>query len=185
MVEAAIITPVLFLFVFAIFEFGFAFRDYLAVANITRDAAREASVAGNVNDADYRVLRAVQRAGAALPDGAIDRLVIFRATGPADTVPPACTTSTSAATLTANQCNVYFPADFDLARGEFGCDPTPNPLPDPDRHWCPATRIVSVGSGLDYVGVWIRVRHDYITGLFGDAIDFEDTTVLKVEPQEL
>ncbi len=177
-------TPVIFLFLFSIFEFGFAFRDYLAVANSTRDGVREASVAGNVTDADYRMLRSIQRASAALPTGTIDRIVVFRATGPNSKVPPACKSSTSAATLTANSCNVYTPSDFNIPRSGFGCDPVPNPLPDPDRFWCPADRIVSVGTGLDYVGVWMRVTHSYITGLFGSGITFEDTTVLKVEPQE-
>jgi len=184
LIEAAIMTPVIFLFLFSIFEFGFAFRDYLAVANSTRDGAREASVAGNVTDSDYRTIRAVERASAALPTDAIDRIVVFRATGPTSTIPSACKSSTAAATLDANSCNVYTPADFLLPKSEFGCDPTPNPLPDPDRHWCPTDRIVSVGTGLDYVGIWMRVQHNYITGMFGSGVTFEDTTILKVEPQE-
>lgn len=184
MVEAGIITPVLLLFVFGIFEFGFAFRDYLAAANSTRDGVREASVGGNVADADYRMLRAIERASAALPDNTIERIVVFRASGPEGEIPGACKTTTAAATLTANDCNLYLPDDFSLDETEFGCDPSFNPTPDPDRHWCPTDRVVSVGSGLDYVGVYMRVRHDYITGLFGSSITFEDTSILKVEPQE-
>lgn len=177
-------TPILFLFLFSIFEFGFTFRDYLAVSNSTRDGAREVSVAGNVSDADFRTLEAIQRGSAALPDGTIDRIVIFKATGPKSTVPEACKTSTAAATLTANSCNVYTTGDFSLAKSDFGCDATPNPLPDPDRFWCPSDRVVSVGTGLDYVGVWMSVSHSYITGLFGSGITLQDTTILKVEPQE-
>ena len=185
MIEAAFVTPILFLFVFGIFEFGFAFRDYLGVTNTTGDSVREASVAGNVANADYRMLRAAERASAALPDGTIERIVIFRATGPTDTIPSACKTSTSAAVLAANKCNYYTPADFSLDPTEFGCDPASNPVPDPDRHWCPTSRIVSVGAGLDYVGVYMRVTHAYITGLFGSSITFEDSSILKVEPQEI
>jgi len=184
LIEAAIMTPVLFLFLFSIFEFGFAFRDYLAVSNATRDGAREVSVAGNGSDADFRTLEAIQRASAALPAGTIERIVIFKATGPKSTVPEACKTSTSASTLSANSCNVYTTNDFSLPKSDFGCDATPNPLADPDRFWCPTDRVVSVGTGLDYVGVWMRVDHTYITGLFGSGITMEDTTILKVEPQE-
>jgi hypothetical protein len=90
LVESAIITPVLLLFIFGIFEFGFAFRDYLGVANIVRDAAREASVSGNASDADYRILRAVERASAAVPEGAIDQLIVFEASGPESTPPASC-----------------------------------------------------------------------------------------------
>jgi hypothetical protein len=31
----------------------------------------------------------------------------------------------------------------------------------------------------------MRVEHSYITGLFGSSITFEDTSILKVEPQEV
>lgn len=180
-VEAAIVSPVLLLFIFGIFEFGFAFRDYLSVASATRDGAREASVAGNTADADYRMMRAIQRGSAALPDGAIERVVVFKASGPGDMPTSGCMAGTSA----INVCNVYEPADFNRTVDEFKCDPAYDPEPDPDRYWCPFDREVSVGSGLDYVGVWIRVHHDYVTGLFGSSVTFEDVVVLKVEPQEL
>jgi hypothetical protein len=180
LVEASIVTPILLLFVFGIFEFGFAFRDYLAVANTTRDGVREASVAGNVADADYRTLRSVRRASAALPDGAIDRIIVFKASGPEGTVPSACLTGP-----VTGVCNVYVPADLSLDVTEFGCDPSANPRPDPDRFWCPTDREVSVQAGLDFVGIHVEVEHSYLTGLFGDDITFKDTTVLQVEPQDL
>ncbi len=185
LVESAVVTPVLLLFIFGIFEFGFAFRDYLAVANSTRDAAREASVAGNVLDADYRMLRAIERASAALPDGAIEEIVIWEASGPTDTVPTGCRGATVG---TDDVCNVYDSADLNLPEANFGCQWTGNSPPDlidsPDRFWCPGDREVSVGAGLDYVGVYIRITHEYITGLFGDEVVFEDQMILKIEPQE-
>ena len=57
-------------------------------------------------------------------------------------------------------------------------------MDSPDRFWCPTGREVSVGAGLDYVGIYIRITHQYITGLFGDDVVFEDQMILKVEPQE-
>ncbi|MEZ5165757.1 MAG: pilus assembly protein [Acidimicrobiales bacterium] len=108
LVESAIITPVLMLFVFAIFEFGFAFRDYLTVANVTRDGAREASVAGNVGNADYRTLRAMQRAAAALARRRADLMVIFEAAGPNSNVPSTC----KAGTAVIGVCNVYTSSSF-------------------------------------------------------------------------
>lgn len=180
LVEASLVTPVLLLFVFGIFEFGFAFRDYLGTANTARDGAREVSVAGNTADADYRMLRALERGSSALPDGVLKKMVVFEATGPGDSVPSACLSGAQ-----SGLCNVYTPADFALDATEFGCDPTPNPNPDPDRFWCPLDREVSVGTGLDFIGVYVEVEHEYITGLFGDSQTFTDTIILKVEPQEL
>ena len=203
MVEASLITPVLFLFIFAIFEFGFAFRDYLAVANSTRDAAREAAVAGDIADADYRVLRAIERGSAALPDGVINEIIVFKAYGPKGTVPAACTSGGSTAGGVFEDvdndgsvddevyCNVYTTAHLAYDIGEFNCNANV-PTPDPDRFWCPTDvnppstgpRITTVGSGLDYIGIYMSVDHQYITGMFGSSITFTDTTVLKVEPQE-
>ena len=166
---------------FGIFEFGFAFRDYLTVANATRDGVREASVAGNTGDADYRMLRAIERAAAALPDDGLDLIVIFEATGPNASIPANC----RAGTAVAGVCNVYTSSSLLLDDTQFGCLETSNgdPIDSLDRFWCPFDREVSTGTGLDYVGVYIRSDHDYITGLFGDSITFEDEMILKVEPQ--
>ena len=182
LVESAIVTPVLLLFILGIFEFGFAFRDYLAVANSTRDAAREASVAGNVLDADYRMMRAIERASAALPDGAIERIVIWKASDPSDEVPSGCANGIASSGL----CNVYSSSGLTVPKENFGCQEKAlgDPVDSPDRFWCPGDREVSVGSGLDYVGVYVRITHEYITGLFGDDVVFEDQMILKVEPQE-
>jgi TadE-like protein len=183
MIEAAIITPLLMLFVFGIFEFGFAFRDYLTVANSTRDGAREVSVAGNVTDADYRMLRAIERGSAALPELSIERIVVFEASGPTDTVPTTCKNGTPVTGL----CNVYDGSSISLDESQFGCQEVANgdPIDSPDRYWCPNVREVSAGTGLDYVGVYIQITHTYITGLFGAEIEFEDQMILKVEPQEI
>ena len=186
LLESAIVTPVLLLFIFGIFEFGFAFRDYLAVANSTRDAAREASVAGNVLDGDYRMLRAIERASAALADGATERIVVWEASGPNDDVPAGCETGNPDDGTGGEYCNVYSSSDLSLPEANFGCQEVAlgDPLNSPDRFWCPSDREVSVGAGLDYVGVYIRITHEYITGLFGDDVVFEDQMILKVEPQE-
>jgi hypothetical protein len=175
------ITPLLMLFIFGIFEFGFAFRDYLTVANATRDGARAASVAGNLGSGDYRMLLSIQRAAAALPDGGLDLIVIYRATGPNDDVPAGC----AAGTPSSNVCNVYTASSLLLDQSQFGCQEMVlgDPVDSPDRFWCPRDREVSTGTGLDYVGVYIRSSHDYITGLFGNSITFEDQMILKVEPQ--
>jgi TadE-like protein len=182
LIESAIITPVLMLFIFGIFEFGFAFRDYLAVSNVVRDAAREASVSGNAADADYRVLRAVERAGAALPEGSIERLIIFEATGPDSTPHPDCIAGNSRGATGTQRCNVYDGADFSLPEASFGCD-AGSPK-DPDWWYCPTSRDVVVGD-LDYVGIWVQVSHTYITGLFGDSVTFTDQIILKLEPQDI
>jgi Flp pilus assembly protein TadG len=184
LVESALITPILLLFIFGIFEFGFAFRDYLTVANATREGVREASVAGNLADTDYRTLRSIQRATAALSTNGLDLVVVFKATSPTDAVPASCAAGTSV----PNVCNVYMASDFNVVETDWGCQSTsntpPDPIDSPDLNWCPKDRQVSTGSGLDYVGIYVKATHEYVTGLFGDTIVFEDQMILKVEPHD-
>lgn len=52
-VEFAIILPVLVLILFGIFEFGRAYRDYLAITHAAREGARLAAV-GNYSEAEVR-----------------------------------------------------------------------------------------------------------------------------------
>ncbi|MCL5291695.1 MAG: pilus assembly protein [Actinobacteria bacterium] len=52
-VEFAIIVPVLILILFGIFEFGLAYRDYLAITHAAREGARLAAV-GEFREADVR-----------------------------------------------------------------------------------------------------------------------------------
>lgn len=176
------VMPVLLLLVFGIFEFGFAFRDYLGVANSTRDGAREATVAGNIRNADFRTVQAIRYASSALPRDTIEAIVIYKASGPESEVTDisnSCTTQS-----VAGACNFYSPDDFDLVAADFGCKPAYDPTPDPDLFWCPNTRNVALGTR-DYVGVYMRVKHKFITGFFGNDITFEDSVVMRLEPQEL
>ncbi len=175
-IEAAIIAPVLFVLLFGILEAGFLFRDYLTIGNTTREGAREASVAANDGLADFRALAAIERASSALPDAAIAKIIIFKATGPGDTVPAGCL-----AGAVTGLCNVYSPADFALTETDFGCDTV---LPDPDSYWCPSDREVSISTGQDYIGIYVDMTHKAITGLFGDTVDLQDTTVFKLEAQK-
>lgn len=176
LVESAIITPLLMLFLFGIFEFGLAFRDYLTVANTTRDGARTASVAGAELDADYRTLAAIADASTILPDDAIEEIIIFKASGPDDDPAANCES--------AGTCNRYVASDLQRPPEEFGCHTSTLAPNAPDRHWCPNTRETSVGTGLDYIGVYVLVNHEYVTGLFGADVDLDDRMILKVEPQE-
>jgi hypothetical protein len=175
--------PLFFLIVFGMLEFGFAFRNYLTLANGTRDGARTGTTAGNGATADYQILQAISSSMSAMSEDDIEQIVIFHADGPDDTVPAACTTI-GAGSSTGSECNVYDTQDFDLDEDEFDCG---GPGTAPDGGWCPTARRVAVNpphGPPDYIGVWIQVRYDYITGLFpGSGLTFDDTTIMRIEPQ--
>jgi hypothetical protein len=106
-------------------------------------------------------------------------------------------------------CNVYHrPADpggaFDMATGQaaqpasfyFGCTGQFDPLwsNKVDCQWPAKNRKTTVtprGSappagetGLpDYVGVYIRAQHDYVTGVLGDSLTITDGSIYLLEPQ--
>ncbi len=181
-VEAALVAPLMFLAIFGVMEFSLLFRTSLGASNASADGARTASVAGRDLDADYRTLRQIDKSAAALPDDVIQRIVIFRATDFDDPVPAACLTVAAPGGVD-DVCNVYLPAQMEWPESEFGCNPAADPRPDPDRFWCPADRIVSVGTGLDYIGVHLVVDHEYATGFVGDHQELNETTVLKIEPE--
>ena len=190
LVEAAFITPVFAILIFGILEFGLAFRDYLTVANASRDGARAASAFGDDQYADYNVIQVVRQATKGFKPNEIRRLIIFDAGGVGGSVlttshpAHACLTATVGI---ANLCNVYDVDDLKLPKSAFGCLTNQNL----DRYWCPAAlngqdgREIRASGPPDYVGVYVQTRHEFVTGLFGSSINLEDELVMRIEPQDL
>ena len=103
-------------------------------------------------------------------------------------------------------CNVYHrPGDpggaFDMATGEaaqpaafyFGCGSTPDPN-KVDCNWpgrARKTMLTPRGDAPpvgetgqpDYLGVYIRLTHSYVTGVLGDSLTVTDASVNLLEPQ--
>lgn len=190
LVEAAIITPVFMLMVFGLLEFGLLVRDDLTVAAMSRDTARAASAFGDEQYADFKALRIAGQTARALPAELIERIVIFDAGSADGTISdpshPAHACMTSPAGIN-NVCNVYTIADLQKPQSSYGCDASDGDL---DRYWCPMVkngqlgREVSQSGPPDYVGVWIKATHPFLTGLFGDEVTVTDEVVMRMEPRE-
>lgn len=110
-------------------------------------------------------------------------------------------------------CNVYRPADMNKALAQveeltkqraaltegidrtldqskiwFGCITTgPNAGQSPDRFWCPGTRKDARSdnnrTGPDYVGVYIKAEHGWVTKMFGNKTTISDQSVIQIEPR--
>lgn len=176
MTEAAIVSPMFFALLFGVIEFALLFRSNLTVANTARDAARTAAAAGNDVDADYRILQTVRQSAAAANAADIERIVIFSASSQTDPVPAAC----KAGTRVADVCNVYTPADFTQVKELFNCGDFYL-----DQSFCPTKdylRDVRFSS-LGYVGIYVQLKHSYITRIFGTTATIRDTVVLRIEPR--
>lgn len=173
--------PVFFVLLLGVVEFGLAFKDYLTAANMSRTAARVASAAANDALADQRALAALGRASAAVSRAAIERIVVYRADSVDSPVPPVCTTAATGIASGSVHCNVYGSADIGRPPTDFGCSAT-----SPDRFWCPRDRKVAQsgpGGPPDLVGVWVKIRHDYLTGIVGSSVELTNRTVMRLEPR--
>lgn len=184
LVEASIASLMFFTVLLGLFEFGWAFRDYMTTADLARNAARSGSAAGNSGTADYVILQAVKKSNSALNNGQLQYVVVFdagSATGTLAGVSATCLAGTSV----ANVCNVYTAADLSRPASDFGCNTS---LPSPDRFWCPSTRkiaaSVSGGGPPSFLGVYVKVHHNAITKALGSGVDFKDQAVLRLEPSE-
>jgi hypothetical protein len=173
-VEAAIVVPLLFMFLFGILEIGSALKSYSGAANAVRAGGRMASIAGNDGDADQQVMARMAREASGIGGGEIDYVIIWKATGPGQPVPAACVSLAQASTGpnlssvgvydngngTAGACNVYRNPDapngaFAMALGKatnpdpnfyFGClgPGTPGSNTKVDCNWSPKNRNVVI-----------------------------------------
>lgn len=196
--ETALITPVFFLLVFGIFEFGLIFRDYLTTSDAVGDAVRRGAVqgpepaAGTNASADYSIVSTLRQATAAIPVDWIESIVIFRADERANT--PAVTQARTLCDLdgptsAGSGCNYYQPRQAFLAvqNGNFGYFDCPggssacgwDPLADPNQRLDGPDPL-----DIDYIGVYVKIERPYVTGIFGDTFTIEHAAVAPLEPGE-
>lgn len=176
--ETALTIPLFFLVIFGIIEGGLLFRDRLTTTSAAHDAARAATVSGDELSADRHVLDVLLDSTAPLPDGSVERVVIFKASGPGEEVPAACLTGG-----VVGVCNSYTGADMLVDDASFGCQGDK----DLDRYWCPADRIViqtaANGGPPDYIGVYLEISRTSLTGVL-PVTELSTTKVLRIEPRD-
>lgn len=179
-VEAAITLPLFLMLIFGVMEFGLAFRTYLTTSTTARESTRFAATLGNAADADYQIVAKVREMIGAANAGQINTISIFKATNATSTTgtgPLAACRTASVAGL----CNTYTTSTITaLAVNDFGCG-----VAAYDRYWCPTTRKVRLSDPPDFLGVYISIHHDDITGIFPLDRDFTDEVVFKLEPVRL
>ncbi len=174
-VESALALPIFLLLIFGTMEFGLAFRTYLTLTNTTRDAARFASTLGNDADADYQTVAEAVANLQGMKAGALQKIIIFKATGPSSTTSSGALAACRTASVTG-LCNTYT-GTISTNPTDYGCNYT-----SPDRYWCPAGRKVNVSDPPDYVGVYIEVKHTGLTGVLGMTRNFSDEFIMRLEP---
>ena len=181
LLEAAIATFRFFLLIFAVLEGGTLLGDYLGVSNTVRAAARTASASGDDPLTDYRVLQTAKKEISALKGKDFNFLVVYKASAPGAEPTPGCKAGTSAPGV----CNVYVRADLSRPDTDFRCK-TAGVLDSP---WCPTSRTVAqtvvTGGPPDYVGIYLSVDHQMLSGVFGNNRTITEHSVIRLEPTKL
>jgi Flp pilus assembly protein TadG len=190
-VEAALVTPLLVLFVIGIIEFSLVMRDYVSVTSASRSGARIASANAGAGPqfcdsgetgtqcADTSApelaklaANAIQTQSSALNKDAINYMLIYKANSKGF---PGSLTSWSSNPVTdcknAGSCVEY---TWVKASDKFKYVPG-------NGSWASSTVNACV-SNSDSVGVYLNATHSYITKLFGSSITVSDRTIMRFEP---
>jgi hypothetical protein len=188
-VEAALVTPLLLLLVFGIIEFSLLLRDHVAVSSAVRTGGRVASTGAGAGPGvcdtgptappctpetapalAQAAADAIQRAGSAMPQDAIDYIYVYAA-NPGGYPGPTGNTTMPDGTCGFADCVKFVWVDaqnrFRYASGTWDSRTINACINDPAAM---------------SVGIYLRATHDFVTGLFADSIGVADRAVLKFEP---
>lgn len=173
LVEMAFVLPVLILLIFGALEFGLAFKERLTISSAANSAGRTGATMGTREDADIRILEAIEVGLYDQVDpSVIVKVDIFRAN-------PVTGAKTS-------DVNSYL---FNAAAA--GCKWTPCPDPDNPPYafgggWVPSSRDTTLnpgGGGLDVLGVEITYHHSPVSNIIPYLErDFVERALVRLEP---
>lgn len=195
-VEAALVTPILVVFVFGIIEFSFALKDYVAVTAATRTGTRIASASpgagasfcdpgeptsngcANANSPEFAKMaaNAMQVQGSALNKDQINYVLVYKANLNGY---PGTLTDWSANPRT--DCTSTSPASCVV----YTWNKTSNKFVYNSGTWISSTVSACATSTVnkaDSVGVYLNATHQYLTGIFGTGVTISDRTVMRFEP---
>ncbi len=162
-VEFALILPILLLLVFGIIEFGLAFKDNLTLASATRAGARTASASAKATDFKDVVGAAMSRAITGIDPDDIETLLVYKARP--DGLPVSGTNSSC-----SDFCYRYVWDDTDK---RFEASASPD-WPGVEHDACARTA--------HSVGIYLQMKHEYLTGLFPGDLTLSNRTVMRFEP---
>lgn len=170
LVEAAFIMPVILLIVFGILEFGLVFKNSLTVTSSTRSGARVTASMPRTTNYQQNTAAAVRGSLLnAMTSSDIEYLSIYKA----DPV-----TGEPFDASDFESCTVCYRYSWDpTASGGVGN------WAYEGGTWPPLSQSAcGDDASTDYVGVYVRTRHNYLTGFFGSGLGLTAHTVMRLEP---
>jgi len=183
------VLPVVLTLFLGIFEFGFIWKDDLAIANGVHSAVRVGAADGTNQYADYDIIQQLKTA-TGLPSTAIRGVIVWKAdTGSNAKVPQGCKDlvgqpSQGLSAAGGVLCNYYSSVDVQNASSTTRDTMFTAACTGLDSTWCGSTRNNSLaGPGPDLVGVYVQINHNYVTKIFGTSRTMSDQAVMRIEPQ--
>lgn len=177
LVESAVVFALLFLALFAVVEFGLAFKDWLSVSHGSREGARAGATFGQDPAADILILREVEGVMAPIGFPTGSQVRIYNASPSGPWAGSGTTYSYAPGTGCGSVVSPALPGC---------CDWTPCPEPGRPTYvapiWPTNQRIVEAPD-TDRLGVEVTYSHVWVTQLFTDTTDFTTATEFQLEPE--
>lgn len=166
-VEAALVLPLLIVLLFGVFEVALLVNDNLLMSQAARSAVRTAVALPRDPGFDSEAALAASGVLGGDEQGTIEELIIYRA-DPGTGKP----LSGGAATDCFSDCIRYTWNETSDAFERV-----------PGTEWDASTQMACGGrDATDFVGVEVRGRHEWATGLFGDGLQLVERAVMRLEP---
>ncbi len=170
MVEAALVTPVVFAMLFGIIEFGMMFKDYLSVQAMVRNGVRTASAMPRNANFAQATADQIQKSGSAVNFNDVERLYVYKAN--------------ATNTLPSGKSN-FDPSSCSAKCVSFHWDKvTKKFVKDTGHTWDATTQNAcsrASGGTSDRIGVYAMVRHNSLTGIIGQT-HLAEASAMYLEP---
>lgn len=177
-VEFAIVAMLLVTIVAGTYDYGMGWRASLASIEGARAGARTGSAVGPVADADRQIITGMKSTFASSGLLAnVERVVLFSATTANGAVPSACITGS------ATGCNVFTGDQFRAVTSASAIDAN-GCIVTATKGFCPLARN-NVQLTANYIGVWVRVRYDFMFRILKNNLTIDRTAVMRLEPEVL
>ena len=166
-VEAAIVTPVVFMMLFGIVEFGMLFKDYLGVQAMVRSGVRFASATPRTANFATSTAQQMREAGTVINPADVQELWVYKAN---------TTNDFPFGRTNFDDCDVCVTFRWDAGTSKFL--PVKTSWTGDQQNACGRL----AGGPTDRIGVHLKVRHAPISSLLFGNIDISEESAMHLEP---
>jgi TadE-like protein len=179
-VEAAIVTPIVMLLVFGIFELGFLFKDYLAVAGAVRAGVRMASASPRNSTFAQAAADEVASKGQAMNLNDVKQMWVYKVgTGTDKPCLSAQLVGPCAGRIDFGDCGVCVKFRWDAPTSKFIPLTGGDTWPSTSQNACSFS---STGVQPDRIGVYLQLTHNGFTKFVFSSVNISEASVMSLEP---